>query len=221
MSDKSDKPDVVELDSRHEIVERIHKKDLKPMYDTNHEHVYAIDQTDTTDAYYAEVCVVRNCNAGRLVAKDWQVLYKFIKIRNFMFRKYKHFFAENREVAIKRDGEQCVNCGMSRVEHLNRYGRDITVDHIDRNGRNKPRKLQNNSLNNLQTLCLSCHGKKDVRSYIYGNGGLRKITVEDIKMIRKLLGGGQTGKSIAERFNVSQMTISDIKNRKLDIYNNV
>lgn len=68
---KSDEEKLKEpLDSRHEVVERIHKKDLKPMYDTNHDHVYQRDPDDETNDYYAEVCVIRNCNLGRLIAKD-------------------------------------------------------------------------------------------------------------------------------------------------------
>lgn len=72
-------------------------------------------------------------------------------------------FGGNREKAIQRDGEKCVSCGMERDVHIKTYSRDITVDHIDGNGRHTPRPLQNNSLDNLQTLCLPCHGKKDVQ----------------------------------------------------------
>lgn len=52
-----------------EVVEKIAKEDLKPMYDTNHEHIYVRDPEDETDAYVAEMCSVKNCNVGRLVAK--------------------------------------------------------------------------------------------------------------------------------------------------------
>jgi len=68
-------------------------------------------------------------------------------------------FGGNRELAIQRDSEKCVMCGMTRQEHREKYGRDITIDHIDNQGRNTPKK--NHELNNLQTLCLSCHGRKD------------------------------------------------------------
>lgn len=71
-------------------------------------------------------------------------------------------FGNNREQAIQRDGEKCVQCGMTREEHKIRYGRDITVDHINGKGRNETRKEKDNRLENLQTLCLSCHGKKDI-----------------------------------------------------------
>jgi len=58
-----------ELDKRHEVIERINKRDMKPMYDTNHEHRYERDPDDETNDYFAEMCVVKNCNLGRLVAK--------------------------------------------------------------------------------------------------------------------------------------------------------
>ena len=58
-----------DLDERHEVVERIDKKDLQSPYDTNHEHRYERDPDETND-YYAEMCVEKNCNVGRLVAKN-------------------------------------------------------------------------------------------------------------------------------------------------------
>ena len=70
-------------------------------------------------------------------------------------------FGGNREKAIQRDGEACGWCGMTRKEHRAKYGFDITVDHIDDNGRYTPKDQRNNDLDNLQTLCLGCHGKKD------------------------------------------------------------
>jgi hypothetical protein len=37
--------------------------------------------------------------------------------------------------------------------------KNLTIDHIDGNGRNS--KQPNNELSNLQTLCSKCHGSKD------------------------------------------------------------
>lgn len=71
-------------------------------------------------------------------------------------------FGGNREKAIQRDGEKCVLCGMTRKEHRSKYGRDITVDHINGKGRNTPKEKRDNRLENLQTLCLRCHGLKDI-----------------------------------------------------------
>lgn len=52
-----------------EVVERIAKTELKPMYDTAHEHNFIRDPEDDEDGYYAEMCDRPNCNVGRLVAK--------------------------------------------------------------------------------------------------------------------------------------------------------
>ncbi len=73
----------------------------------------------------------------------------------------KRNFGGNREKAIERDSYKCVKCGMTRQEHIDNYGEDITVDHIDKNGRYS--KVKNHDLNNLQTLCLPCHLKKDAK----------------------------------------------------------
>lgn len=62
-----------------------------------------------------------------------------------------------RKAVLERDGYRCVQCGMTDQEHVAKWGanRHITVDHKDKNRRN-------NTLANLQTLCLSCHGRKDL-----------------------------------------------------------
>lgn len=82
-------------------------------------------------------------------------------------------FGGNREVAIQRDGEKCVECNMTRSQHLKKYGRDITVNHIDGKGRYTSRKDQNHNLENLETLCLSCHGRKD---------GIRRLGLDKRKV---------------------------------------
>lgn len=88
---------------------------------------------------------------------------KYKQSDNYSFTEETHRsrFGGNRELAIERDGFACVRCGMTRREHKNRFGRDITVDHIDGFGRNTPRVDKHNNLDNLQTLCCVCHGKKD------------------------------------------------------------
>ena len=73
--------------------------------------------------------------------------------------EYKRRFGGLRELIIQRDGERCVMCGRTRQENKLKYGRDITVDHIDKHGRNAENK--NHNPYNLQTLCCGCHGYKD------------------------------------------------------------
>ena len=70
-------------------------------------------------------------------------------------------FGGIREQIIQRDGEKCVKCGMTREEHRAKYAHDITVDHIDGNGLNKPIAQKNNNPANLMTLCYPCHMKKE------------------------------------------------------------
>lgn len=71
----------------------------------------------------------------------------------------RHRFGGKRILVLERDNWRCVECGMTQNDHIFRFRRSLTVDHIDNNGRNS--KVKNNAINNLQTLCLICHGKKD------------------------------------------------------------
>lgn len=59
-------------------------------------------------------------------------------------------FGRDPKEVFKRDNYQCLICGTNE---------DLTIDHIDGNGRNS--KHPNNELSNLQTLCRRCHGRKD------------------------------------------------------------
>lgn len=68
-------------------------------------------------------------------------------------------FCGNKIKALTRDGFKCVKCSMTNEEHLAKYKCSLSVDHIDGNGRYS--KVKNHSLDNLQTLCMSCHGAKD------------------------------------------------------------
>jgi hypothetical protein len=80
-----------------------------------------------------------------------------IKARKDLKYVFAKRFGGLREVVIQRDGEKCVLCFMTREQHRKKYGRDITVDHID--GRGRGHKRPNNSLSNLRTLCLVCNLK--------------------------------------------------------------
>lgn len=68
-------------------------------------------------------------------------------------------FGSNREKVLERDNWQCVECEMTQEQHMALFGRSLTIDHIDGQGRNS--KNPNNELENLQTLCLRCHSSKD------------------------------------------------------------
>ena len=82
------------------------------------------------------------------------------KIKN-MIKKCvnKNRFGGNRQLALDRDNYECQFCGMTQEQHMVLFGCNLTIDHIDGKGRNNEEK--NHNLDNLQTLCLRCHGKKD------------------------------------------------------------
>ena len=82
--------------------------------------------------------------------------YKASELKSF----HKRFFGGNREAVLKRDRYRCVNCRMDDKEHRKKFGRSISIDHINGLGCNS--KIKDNRMCNLQTLCLPCHGKKDI-----------------------------------------------------------
>jgi hypothetical protein len=65
----------------------------------------------------------------------------------------KRDFGGLRNFILKRDKYKCVKCGMTREKHFIEWEVDINVDHINRN-------RKENTLDNLQTICLKCHGAK-------------------------------------------------------------
>jgi HNH endonuclease len=57
----------------------------------------------------------------------------------------------------QRDGFMCVECDMPEWEHLELFGQPLQVDHII-----MYRISHDNSMSNLQTLCVRCHGRKNL-----------------------------------------------------------
>lgn len=134
--------------------------------------------------------------------------------------QHKIHFGGNREAAIQRDGERCVHCGMTREEHKAKFGRDITVDHIDGKGRHTPIAQKNNDLSNLQTLCLPCHGRKDTKRRWSGSRRyrryFRKITYVDAQEIRRLVAAKKyKQKELAKVYAVSAANINKIVRNKI------
>lgn len=78
-------------------------------------------------------------------------------------------FSGLREYILERDGYACVRCGMTQEQHIGKWGKSITINHIDGKGRNA--RYPNNDPNNLETLCLRCHGAVDGVRAIYTPGG--------------------------------------------------
>lgn len=88
---------------------------------------------------------------------------KYIKSRKTIQKRYrdKYFFSNLRQKVFFRDNYSCVKCSMTMSMHIEKYGKELSIDHI--NGKGRYSHLPDNRMLNLQTLCLSCHGKKDNR----------------------------------------------------------
>lgn len=95
---------------------------------------------------------------------------------------------------LERDGYACVKCGMTDAEHKQKWGRPITVDHQDKN-------KKHNTMDNLQTLCLACHGRKDLLPR------LRHRKWQEFQpQIIALRGRGFTYQGIADKLGIAPST---------------
>jgi hypothetical protein len=62
--------DLPELDGEDvTLVERIEKKDLEPMYETDHEHIPKLDGEEMGD-FVAVVCKKDRCNLGWFIKRE-------------------------------------------------------------------------------------------------------------------------------------------------------
>lgn len=111
-------------------------------------------------------------------------------------------FGGQREAVLHRDNYQCVKCGMTDAQHRQRYERAITIDHINGRGGSAP-----HALSNLQTLCLSCHSRKDNRRG--ENSQFARLTTSQALTI-KALKGVLTQVQIGKRFGVSVSQVANI-----------
>lgn len=118
----------------------------------------------------------------------------FAKMHGFSTTSNYAVGGKRKEVLI-RDEYKCVECDMTDAQHKKRYGKPITIDHKDRNRRN-------NSLDNLQTLCLKCHGAKDISPCLTRKKFLPFLD-ESIRMREE----GKTYQQIADYFRVSTATV--------------
>lgn len=71
---------------------------------------------------------------------------------------YGKTWGKQRKKALNRDGHHCQNCGITQEKHQSRYKRELEVHHI------KPFRTfedtkKAHKLENLVTLCTSCHPK--------------------------------------------------------------
>lgn len=84
---------------------------------------------------------------------------------------------------------------MSDKEHKAIWQRPITIDHINKDRRN-------NTLGNLQTLCLKCHGRKDILPRLK----IRRVEKYKKEIIIRRL-NGETYQTIADSLGFSIASI--------------
>lgn len=127
---------------------------------------------------------------------DWQRKYrrKFYEENGFS-TKANYSVGGIRAKILLRDGNKCVKCQMTDREHKEKYGRPITIDHKDKN-------RKNNSPENLQTLCLSCHGSKDITPSL-----IKPRFAKFLPTAIELRKTGATYQNIADRFSFSSATV--------------
>jgi len=75
-----------------------------------------------------------------------------------LYYNKKHFGLLKYEI-LDKNNWTCKICNMTNRKHLIRFDKNITIHHIDGNGRYS--ENPNNSPDNLEVLCLSCHAKED------------------------------------------------------------
>lgn len=88
----------------------------------------------------------------RNVRRDWRK-HRKRRLEGLKRSWNKRDFNNLRDKVLERDNYSCVVCGLTRDEHFSKWNVDINVDHINRN-------RKDNTMENLQTLCLVCHGSK-------------------------------------------------------------
>jgi hypothetical protein len=104
-------------------------------------------------------------NKRKEYLKKWKAAQAVEKKRAWGRRdNYKREFGGLRETVILRDGEKCIMCGLTRIEHYKKYKCDLIVHHINHKGRMVQKKEKDNRLENLLTVCSACHVKADVQS---------------------------------------------------------
>jgi 5-methylcytosine-specific restriction endonuclease McrA len=122
-------------------------------------------------------------------------------------------FGGNREIVLKRDNYKCVVCGMTNEQHKIKFNRSVSVHHID--GKGVYSKIKNHSIDNMETLCLPCHTRKDnLRTGARPISKYNKLTKNDCKDII-INSKNMNISSLAKKYGVSRMAIYLVKQGKI------
>jgi len=113
---------------------------------------YHIDRSN--DLFCSEECFYRWLRDGNAPSGEEHHQYK----ADSKTPNYGPSWPPQRRRAKERDGYKCQSCGISSTEHKEKYGSDLHVHHIKPWHEFDDHK-ERNELNNLITLCVSCHGK--------------------------------------------------------------
>lgn len=84
----------------------------------------------------------------------------YIDGRSKLNNPYPEEFYIKRPIILKKDNYTCQICGITQRESIRKYNQYLHIHHIDEN-------KKNNKLNNLITLCCSCHGKVHINKINY------------------------------------------------------
>ncbi len=106
-----------------------------------------------------------------VIRKNDKVYTRVVTNEEMARNRDSYYFNGLRTKVFERDGYKCVSCGMTNEEHKSKWNTELTIDHIDGKGRLvKDKQSKNSSIDNLQTLCYRCHGRKDGRGGISYKG---------------------------------------------------
>ena len=98
------------------------------------------------------------------ISKNWWKKYKDEKgtteIKKIQKRSQNRFrFGVSDKSEVVNENSRCENCGMTQTDHLEKWSLSLNIHHRDGKGRHNNNKgiKPNNSIENLQILCQSCH----------------------------------------------------------------
>lgn len=127
---------------------------------------------------------------------EWQRNHRDAFKKSNGFSETSHYATGKMRIFIlNRDGYSCIECGMTDAEHKAKWGRPITIDHRDKN-------RKNNNPENLRTMCLRCHGRKDISPKLK----IKKIGDARIDIMASHA-NGETYESISMRYGCCQATV--------------